>query len=399
MPSDMVILSPVEETQGLHKPGVSCKVAVIWIDWYAYHVERFRGVLSDRSLAGHAQGIELVGGVGIHAGLKFRENLPSDLKVKTIMPESNWLEVSKVELSQKLWRVLSELQPKVILVPGYYTLPGITSALWAKLHRRKSVLMTESTEEDHARSWWKEALKGLLIRSLFDWAVTGGKAHVRYLKRLGFPEDRIRHFYDVVANETYMQQAALLRRQSHESFNLPRHYFLYIGRLAPEKNIAVLIRAWIEYRSSGGSWSLVLVGDGPSAESLRRIAAESQYPNDVHFAGHKESKELPKYYAFSSCFVLPSTREPWGLVVNEAMASGLPVIVSNRCGSAEDLVIDGDNGYVFNPTDEHELAATLLKMSDADESERLEMGKRSAEIIERYSPENFGREIASIANA
>jgi 1,2-diacylglycerol 3-alpha-glucosyltransferase len=399
MPSDIVILSSVEEPQTFPESRGSCKVAVIWIDWYAYHVGRFRGILSDRSLAGHVQGIELVGGVGVHAGLKFREDLPPDLKIKTVMPESSWLDVSKLELSRKLWKVLSESQPKVVLVPGYYTLPGITSALWAKLHRSKSVLMTESTEEDHARSWWKEALKGLLIRSLFDWAVTGGKAHVRYLKRLRFPEDRIRHFYDVVANETYMQQAALLRQQSHESFNLPRHYFLYIGRLATEKNIAMLIRAWIEYRNSGGSWSLVLVGDGPSAESLKRIAAESPYPNDIYFAGHKESKELPKYYAFSSCFVLPSTREPWGLVVNEAMASGLPVIVSNRCGSAEDLVINGSNGYIFNPTDEHQLAATLLKMGNAEESERLQMGKRSEEIIERYSPENFGREIAAIANA
>ncbi len=377
----------------------NCAVAVIWIDWYAYHVGRFRGLQSAPSLAGRVQGIELVGGVGVHAGLKFREPLPGDLAIETLMPESSWHEVSKGKLSIKLWKCLSKLDPDVVLVPGYYTLPGITAAVWAKLNRRKSVLMTESTADDHQRVWYKEWFKGLLLNTLFDWAVTGGKAHVRYLKQLGFHKNRIVHFYDVVDNRIYRERASSLRGDSPSRHGLPSPYFLYIGRLAPEKNVFLLIDAWIQYRENNGTWPLVLVGHGPSAAALRETAVASKFAQDIHFAGHQGSEALPTYYAFAGCFVLPSTREPWGLVVNEAMASGLPVIVSNRCGCAEDLVIPGVNGFIFNPLDAEQLSQCLADTEALGESGCLEMGRQSSVIIAGYTPEKFGNEIAQITES
>ncbi|CAN5559483.1 glycosyltransferase family 4 protein [soil metagenome] len=382
-----------------HPEDARCKVAVIWIDWYAYHVGRFRGILSHPELGSAALGIEMVGGTGVHQGLKFREDLPSDLRVETLMPESGWHEVGKLQLAIKLWKVLSRFNPEVVLVPGYYTLPGIAAALWAKVHDAKSVLMTESTEDDHHRVWWKEKLKALLVQNLFDWAVTGGKAHVRYLEHLGFPLSRIGHFYDVVENGVYQEYKARLRQRSRESFDLPARYFLYIGRLAPEKNVAGLIRAWNYYRALGGTWPLVLVGGGPAVDELKNMATRSAYSSDLHFAGHKGSQDLPRYYGFAGCFVLPSSREPWGLVVNEAMASGLPVIVSDRCGCAEDLVIPDVNGMIFDPANDENLTVCMLKISSLDSTELSHMGTRSREIIERYSPQNFGREVARIVNA
>ena len=157
-------------------------VAVIWIDWYPYHVARFIGLQSACEFAGKVIGIELVGGIGVHAGLKFREELPDDLPVLTLMPDADWQRAGQLRLSLKLWKTLSEVNPQIVLVPGYYTLPAIAAALWAKLHRRQSVLMTESTASDHVRVWWKEKLKALLIHALFDWAIAGGTAHRRYLE-------------------------------------------------------------------------------------------------------------------------------------------------------------------------------------------------------------------------
>jgi 1,2-diacylglycerol 3-alpha-glucosyltransferase len=377
----------------------SCAVAVIWIDWYAYHVGRFRGMQASASLQDRVRGIELVGGVGVHAGLKFREPLPEDVSVETLMPGSSWHEVSKSELSIKLWKYLTQLDPDVVLVPGYYTLPGITAAVWAKLNQRKSVLMTESTADDHQRVWYKEWFKGFLINTLFDWAVTGGKAHVRYLRQLGFVEDRIANFYDVVDNRIYRDRTALLRNESPSNYGLPSPYFIYIGRLAPEKNIEGLIAAWLQYRQNGGTWPLVLVGDGPSSSALRESAAASTYAQDIHFAGQKSSEALPTYYAFAGCFVLPSTREPWGLVVNEAMASGLPVIVSDRCGCAEDLVVHGVNGFIFNPFDQGQLAQCLTAIEALGETGCLAMGKHSSSIISGYTSEKFGDEIARLTKS
>lgn len=374
-----------------------CKVAVIWIDWYAYHVARFRGLMAAPSLADRVRGIELVGGIGVHTGLKFREDLPDDLPVHTLMPESSWAEAGQLRLAHKLWRHLSDLDPDVVLVPGYYTLPAIAAALWARLHQRKGILMTESTADDHTRAPWKEAAKSLLIRTLFNSAITGGRAHRRYLEQLGFPLNRIGHFYDVVDNAAIAHQTGALRRHSPRDFDLPETYFLYVGRLAGEKNVRGLVEAWLAYRETGGSWPLVLVGDGPEAQPLRSLVHTSAFANDIHFAGHKASADLPVFYAFAGCFVLPSSREPWGLVVNEAMAAGLPVIVSRRCGCAEDLVQSTRNGLTFDPSADGQLLACLRQVSSAAPELLGAMRIHSSKLIIQYSPANFGLEVARLA--
>jgi 1,2-diacylglycerol 3-alpha-glucosyltransferase len=285
------------------------------------------------------------------------------------------------------------MNPEAVLVPGYATLPALTAAVWARVHGRKSILMTESTAHDHARSGWKEAIKVVLLRLLFDSAVAGGNAHIRYLERLRFGSKRVALYYDVVDNLCFSKLTAELRKESSERFGLPSSpYFLYVGRLAPEKNVACLVSAWEGYRAIGGSWPLVLVGDGSSLKELRRMAEGSAHGHHIHFAGHKNASDLPPYYSFAGCFVLPSAREPWGLVVNEAMASGLPVLVSSLCGCAEDLVQEGRNGFTFapNPID---LTARLIDIAGISETQRRAMGVCSQQIIASYSPHNFGMQV------
>lgn len=372
------------------------RLAVIWIDWYPYHVARFRGLQSAPGMAGKVIGVELVGGVGVHAGLKFRESLPPDVNVQTLLPDSDWQSAGQWSLAVRLWRALQHLNPRTVLVPGYYTLPALAAAVWAKAHRRQSVLMTESTAADHLRTGWKERLKSRLIRALFDWAVTGGAAHRRYLEQLNFPMHRVVGCYDVVDNAFFEGEAHELRMQRQASPVIAQKYFLYVGRLSSEKNVDGLLQGWVEYRRGGGTWPLVLVGGGPEETMLRRTAELSGFAADVHFAGHKGFRELPTYYASAGCFVLPSKREPWGLVVNEALASSLPVIVSARCGCAEDLVESGANGFVFDPDDKNQLVRAMQAIANSTDEEHASMGSRSVQIIQRFSPARFGEEVARI---
>ena len=377
-----------------------CRVVVIWIDWYAYHLARFKGLQSAIGGNGAVHGIELVGGVGVHKGYNFRVGMPAGLPVETLRPKDSWLETGKLSLSFALVRRLSALNPVVVLVPGYYTLPAIAAALWCKWKRRTSVLMTETTATDHVRTGWRESLKSKLIRNLFDWAVTGGKAHDRYLLQLGFPENRIAHFYDVVGNSHIREGVAFLRTQtSNETHGLPENYVLFVGRLSSEKNVSGLLRSWLAYRAAGGTWSLLLAGDGPEGAALRQLASDSPYNADVHFLGHRGARELLPVYAFAKAFVLPSTREPWGLVVNEAMAASLPVIVSNRCGCAEDLIQHGRNGFIFDPNDDAQLTDHLTHLTSMSEEALLRMGECSQERIAVFSPQNFGHEVAAIVDA
>ena len=376
----------------------ACKLVVIWIDWYSYHVARFRALTEHPALHVALAGVELVGGVGVHAGQRFRETLPADLPVHTLEPNGSWHTVSQRALAAKLWTELTRLDPEAVLVPGYYTLPGVAAALWARVHNRCSILMTESTAADHRRSGWKESVKGLLLRTLFDRAIAGGTPHVRYLEQLGFPAERIAFGYDVVDNRFFGEQTALIRKEhaASKSGRPNEPYFLYVGRLAPEKNVDGLVKAYFSYRQQGGDWPLVLVGDGPSAPALRALAAESPEAPIV-FAGHKGSAELPPYYAFAGSFVLPSTREPWGLVVNEAMAAGLPIVVSNRCGCAEDLVRTGHNGFTFDPSDLAGFVDALTRVSTLNDSDRAAMGRNSQLLVQEFSPERWASEVVRIA--
>ena len=217
------------------------------------------------------------------------------------------------------------------------------------------------------------------------------------LKSSASRRTRVVGFYDVVDNEMFDRGTYLQRLQTASEVGLPEKYFLYVGRLAEEKNVMGLMRSWIAYRAQGGSRPLMLVGDGPERRGLEAAAEASGFGAQVHFPGLKSSRELLPYYAHAGCFVLPSTREPWGLVVNEAMASGLPVLVSERCGCAADLVLPGLNGFVFDPLDEAGLTAKLARMEELSPEQHARMGRYSSELVRAYSPQKFGSSIASIA--
>ena len=378
---------------------LSTQLVAIWIDWYAYHIARFQGLLNDPNLRGRVAGIEMVGGEGVHAGLRFKADLPPDLPVRTLAPSASWRSVSAWQLSRLLWKELDALDAAAVLVPGYYTLPAIAAALWARSHNRLSILMTESTAADHRRVWWKERAKSLLLRLLFDRATTGGSAHRRYLSQLQFPDQFVGRYYDVVDNDGIARHTEDFRSQkAPQDFSLPeKPFFLYVGRLAEEKNIEMLVAAWIAYRQEGGDWPLVLVGDGPARPQLEQLATSAgPMGAEIVFAGHRRAEELTPFYAFAGCFVLPSTREPWGLVVNEAMAASLPVLVSQQCGCAEDLVLQGCNGFHFDPLAPADLQALMRKVGALPAAERIRMGQTSAELIKAYSPQSFGSEIATL---
>ncbi len=386
-------------TESLKQSAGKTAVAVIWIDWYAYHIARFRAIVNECSEL-EIRGIELVGRAGVHRGLEFRQDDREGLRVETLLPEESWHGAGQLRIALATWKKLSEIDPSVVLVPGYYNAPALAAALWARLHRRRTVLMTESTEQDHNRTQWKEHAKSLLIRSLFGWAIAGGRPHLRYLEKLGFPMNRVGRFYNVVDNQFFVSRTDRLRRDKGAAdFGLPDTYFLYVGRLAEEKNILGLLSAYASYRHEGGTWSLVVAGDGPQGAEARRYSEDLGIAASVRWMGMQSSGELVILYAFASCFVLPSIREPWGLVVNEALASGIPVLVSDRCGCASDLVQPGHNGFMFDPSTPEALKQELWKMDALSDQQRRSMAIACRDLVSRYSPGAWAKEVQRIALA
>jgi glycosyltransferase involved in cell wall biosynthesis len=179
--------------------------------------------------------------------------------------------------------------------------------------------------------------------------------------------------------------ATLRRERCAADFGLPADYFLFVGRFIPEKNLEGLLRAFSSYTEQGGAWSLVMAGDGPLNGVIRDMVRRDRFLRRVVLTGDKDYGGLAPLYAFARCLVLASVSETWGLVVNEAMASSLPVLASTHCGCVDDLVENGSNGLTFDPLDQPALADLMLAYSCIPERERLAMGARSAEIIRTYS--------------
>ena len=145
-------------------------------------------------------------------------------------------------------------------------------------------------------------------------------------------------------------------------------------------------------------WNLVLLGDGAQRSELEKLRSELGLADCVEMPGFKQYEELPSYYAHAGAFIHASTTEQWGLVVNEAMASSLPVLVSNRCGCAADLVREGENGWTFDPTNEEQIADLMLRIA-SDETRRKSMGLKSREIIAEWGPDRFASGVKSAVEA
>nr|WP_272506049.1 glycosyltransferase [Salinibacter ruber] len=208
--------------------------------------------------------------------------------------------------------------------------------------------------------------------------------------------------YNVVDNSHFAEGARSARADAEalrREYELPARYFLAVGRFIPKKNLDGLLRAYSRYRDRADDpWALVVLGNGPLDDDVRRWRRELDLDEHVFLPGFKQYDELPVYYGLADAFVHASRREQWGLVVNEAMAAGLPVVVSDRCGCAPDLVEEGRNGFSFSPSDDDALTDALVRIASPD-CDRAAMGGASREIIADWTPETFARQLLRAARA
>ena len=167
--------------------------------------------------------------------------------------------------------------------------------------------------------------------------------------------------------------------------------FLFAGKLEPKKNPAILIESFSEIKNE--KIKLVLLGDGILKEQLKSLSKNDERISFVEF---QNQQEMPVVYRMADVFVLPSMGpgETWGLAVNEAMACGRAVIVSNRCGCAADLVLDDTNGYIFKSGDKQDLNAKMKKMIDAEKTTLMKV--QSLRIIKDWSFENIVNAIVKV---
>jgi len=229
--------------------------------------------------------------------------------------------------------------------------------------------------------------------------VVPGKSSFAYARTLGASEQAIFTAPNAVDNTFFATQAESTRAHANEfqeKLKLPSRFILFVGRLVPEKGVFDLLEAYAKLESSLRSEvGLVFAGDGVSREALAQQAKRIS-PGVICFPGFAQREELAGLYALAETLVLPTHSDPWGLVVNEAMACGLPIVVSSVAGCRADLVEDGWNGYVVPPRDSEKLSLAIDSLVRQPELRR-QMSVRSLERIQNYSPEACADGLAAAA--
>ena len=287
-----------------------------------------------------------------------------------------------------LKRALENARPDVILCGGYNYLASWQAAYWARRNCIPFLLWFESTKADYRHKYGiVEALKRKFL-DLCCGFVVPGKSSESYLQSLGVNSQTIFTAPNAVDNELFSKGANASRQDEancRRTLALPERYMVCVARLIPSKGIFDLLEAYAKLEESvRSSFALVYVGDGAAKPELERRAALIK-PGDVRFAGFIQIDQLPTYYALALASILPTHSDPWGLVVNEAMACGTPVIATDVAGCVQDLIQDGINGSVIPVKDISKLADTMRLF--ATESElRVNMGRRCSEMITKFSP-------------
>lgn len=274
----------------------------------------------------------------------------------------------------------------VLWLHGYYS-PSHLIAAATQVARGGRLLFREEQTLLSRRSAWKTALKKPLLGLLFarSAGLFIGTSNRAWFRHYGIPDERLFHVPYCVDNDRFRAEAQRLapfRRQLRQAFGIPsdgRPVILSVGRFVPKKQPLVVLDAFRKVRA-GARCTLLIVGSGECEGAMRRFVEVHAVP-DVVFAGFLNQSEISRAYAAADVFALASGwDETWGLVVNEAMNFGLPVVVSDKVGCAADLVTQGESGYVF-PHDRPDELARHLALLVGDSAQRESFGRRAIETI------------------
>lgn len=368
-----------------------------------YHVPRYQALLRLAHSRGHeVYLVEIFGKSGVYGFPQDRRSAffnTHPANCVTLIKHAGEDDGHTFRVAAGLLKVYREFAPDVVVTLGYNTNYSVVLCILKALTRRFALIyMSDSKADDGKRYALKERLKRMLV-GRFDAALVAGEKHRAYAESLGIPMERSRTGFDVIDVDYFSRmarEAAASAAEIRARFALPPRYVLCVSRFVDRKNIDLLVAAFYRSGLHTTGVSLVLVGQGPCKQQLldqidrlgvaRHVVILSSVPNQ-HMAG---------LYALSDFVVLASKFDQWGLCINEAFAAAKPAIVTRTCGVANELVLDGVNGFIVEPDDEAALSARMLQLGgDAALCERFSANALSA--VKRWTPLLFASNTLELA--
>jgi len=428
------------------------RVAIIFDNFGPYHWARLEAAGRVCDLLA----IEVRDNCAEHGWVRLPRQAP--FQTLTLLKGASGKKISLRNLSDRLRKALAEFKPQAVFLPGWFCSAAFVAHNWCSINSVPVIIMSESNSWDEKRSVLKEWVKRRLVRNYSAALVggSGHKKYMVELgmpaDRIFPGYDAVDNDYFAAKAARFRPPTSELRTQ----LKLPEKYFLASARFVEKKNLSRLLEAYslyrqncasplrldrgleffgkgrkefaegegpqrteragaseslgqgdvssvstlnsqlstINYQRSTPPWNLVLLGDGPLRPTLNSQLSTLNLNGHVQLPGFIQYEDLPRYYGLASGFVHASSTEQWGLVVNEALSAGLPVLVSNRCGCAADLVREGVNGFTFDPLNVEQIASLMLKLSTLN-SELPTLGAAGREIVSQWGTERFAKGVSA----
>lgn len=298
-------------------------------------------------------------------------------------------QLSGSAIKRRLFTALDEVNPDVVIAGAIAFPSGALAVAWGQKRRRRVIIFDDARMEAVPRNGLTNYVKKNVYRGVDamiypapDWIPTGCF--------WGFSAEQQFFGIDVIDNDFWAKQ--------RESIGPDGHYMVAVGRQIRKKNFLRLLEAYRLYVHAveGAPYRLLLVGDGPEHQTLVDFIDENGLAHHVTCLSFQSQERLAAIYQHAQALVCCSNvQETWGLVINEAMACGCPVLASNECGATNTLVRQGGNGYRFPCDDVQAMADAMLRLCSLSRDEQLQMRNASRQIIADWGLPRFCQGVAA----
>ncbi len=359
------------------------KIVALHTDFRIYWPARLNALNKVLNKRGDILEVIEIAGEGSHYAFSKKEN-QTNLHWHILFPKEKPENLTGSTIQKQLFPLLDTLQPAVIIAGAIAFPSGALAVAWGKKNNKKVIVFDDAKIDAVKRNPFINYIKQAVyngVDAMFypasDWEETG-----RYWK---FEKAQLFYGVDVVDNDFWGTPSDLKEQWGK--------YFVSVGRQIPKKNYFPIAQAYVRYRKEIGNdaFNWILIGDGPEHERIVKFIQENHCEDKVFFLPFLPQEELLSIYQHAEALICSSSSETWGLVINEAMAGGCPVIASIQCGATNTLVHDGVNGFQFSCEDVDKLTELMLAYHNLPLNKKEAMKKASKQIISNWGLERFAK--------
>lgn len=305
-----------------------------------------------------------------------------------IFPDKGHTELTKQQIKEKIFDKLNEIDADVVIGGSIVFYSGALGLRWAKQHGKKFIMFDDGKPSWIKRNFIVQGIKDLITKQIDALWLPSEEYDSEYSALYSKEKIKYLYGYDCIDNDLFKGDGIK---------HMDNKKLITISRLVQKKNVKSLLDAWRFVEDNCENYTLDILGDGPLADELKKYR-EHLGLKRVNFIGAVANEKLPEFLAGADAFISPSLYESWGLVVNEAMAAGLPVILSTKINAAHTLLKDGGNGYLFDPYEPGALQKKIMDFISLPLAEKKKMSSKSLSLIKQMDFNYMGSELLQTLN-